>query len=84
MLTKLILESSSLNIAYLKMFGYRTEGIKSIYLGGSIFVLLLTIALGIPFEIKSLEYISLVAMSKLSGYFEMIVDKKSIIVTSIV
>lgn len=84
MLTKLILEKNSLNIAYLKVFGYRTKEIKSIYLGGSTFVLLLTIALGIPLEIKSLEYISLIAMSKFSGYFEMTIDKKSIIVAIIV
>lgn len=84
MLTKLILEKNSLNIAYLKVFGYRTKEIKSIYLGGSTFVLLLTIALGIPLEIKSLEYISLIAMSKFSGYFEMTIDKKSVIVAIIV
>lgn len=84
MLSKLIMEKNSLNIAYLKIFGYKTKEIRNFYMGGSTVVLLISVFLGVPLELKSLEYISLLAMAKFNGYFEMTIDNSSIITAVIV
>lgn len=79
MLTKIIIKRNSLHIAYLKIFGYTDKEIKKIYLKNVTVTLLLTLILGLPLEIKSLYYLSFLAMAKFSGYFEMTLTSKTII-----
>lgn len=80
-LTKILMDKNSLSIAYLKVFGYSNREINRIYLRSTTMTLILTLLISIPLQIKMLKILGYLAFMKFSGYFELEIPAKAVIMT---
>lgn len=78
-LTKVIIERSSLNISLMKVFGYNNKEVKKLYLNATTIAVITSLILVMPLEIFTFDFIMKYAMGKIEGYIEFFVPIMTII-----
>ncbi len=75
-LTKVIIEKYSLNISLMKVLGYNSKEIKSLYLRGTAIAIVIMLIIVMPLEKLTFELIMDYAMGKIEGYLEVFIPLK--------
>ncbi len=75
-LTKVIIEKYSLHISLMKVLGYNSKEIKSLYLKGTAVAVVIMLIAVMPLEKLTFDFIMDYAMGKIEGYLEIFIPLK--------
>ena len=82
-LMKIITDKNTIQISYLKIFGYTNTEISKIYIHPITITILTSLIVLIPFELYAVKEIMYYSMLKFSGYLELYISTKTIILSII-
>ena len=82
-LMKIITDKNTIQISYLKIFGYTNTEISKIYIHPITITILTSLIVLIPLELYAVKEIMYYSMLKLSGYLELYISTKTIILSII-
>ena len=83
-LMKIITDKNTIQIAYLKIFGYTNREISKIYIRPVTLTVLLSLIALIPLEIYTVKQIMYYSMLKFSGYLELDISPKIVIMSIVI
>lgn len=67
-MTKVVIEKNAISISYMKVFGYKSEEIRKLYLTATTFVVLVSLVICIPLEIWLFKQVLVFLSSMIEGY----------------
>lgn len=73
LMTKVVIDRNANNISLMKVFGYRYEEVKKLYLQATTIVVVASLILSIPLEYITMKLIMQYSLDKISGYIEFFV-----------
>ena len=82
-LMKIITDKNTIQISYLKIFGYTNTEISKIYIHPITITILISLIVLIPLELYAVKEIMYYSMLKFSGYLELYISTKTIILSII-
>lgn len=82
-LMKIITDKNTIQISYLKIFGYTNTEISKIYIHPVTITILISLIVLIPLELYVVKEIMYYSMLKFSGYLELYISAKTIILSII-
>lgn len=83
-LMKIITDKNTIQIAYLKIFGYTNREISKIYIRPVTITLLISLIALIPLELYAVKEIMYYSMLKFSGYLELYISPKIVILSILI
>lgn len=83
-LMKIITDKNTIQIAYLKIFGYTNHEISKIYIHPITLTILISLIVLIPFELYAVKEIVYYSMLKFSGYLELYISLKIVILSVLI
>lgn len=83
-LMKIITDKNTIQIAYLKIFGYTNREISKIYIRPITITVLTSLIALIPIELYAVKEIMYYSMLKFSGYLELYISPKTVILSILI
>lgn len=73
LMTKLVIDKNANNISLMKVFGYRYDEVKKLYLQATTIVVVVSLLVSIPLEYATMKLIMKYSLDKIGGYIEFFV-----------